>query len=96
MEMTDEMLDRIDRLAELTATGPEREQTVRDLTEMIDYVNQISEVDTTGVVPLIQPFEENEAPLREDAVSVTETGESWQKNVPSMRDGMVVTPRTIG
>ena len=95
MTVTDEMMDRIDRLAELETVGDEKERTRADLQEMIAYVRRVSDVDTTGVEPMIQPFDEGELPLREDGVHETDGGQGLRANAPLMREDMVVTPRSI-
>ncbi|MBO4396059.1 MAG: Asp-tRNA(Asn)/Glu-tRNA(Gln) amidotransferase subunit GatC [Eubacterium sp.] len=88
------MINGINRLAELESSDSEAERDISGLEDMIGYFNCISEVDTEGVKPLIQPFEDNEIPLRED-VSADERNDVLSRNAPLMRDGMVVTPRSI-
>ena len=89
------MVGRIDRLSELESSVGENNRIESDLREMIGYFNRISEVNTTGVEPLIQPFECGEMPLREDEAHETDGGGGLRMNAPRMRDGMVVTPRSI-
>ena len=96
MQVTDELLTRIDHLAELACSDAERERTIRDLEEMIGYVRQISEVDTTGVEPMIQPFFDEELPFRDDVINPDSASIDYMSgNAPELRDGMVVTPRSI-
>ncbi len=87
------MLKQINKLAELESTDIEAEKDINGLEETIGYFNCISGVDTTGVKPLIQPFENDDVPLRKDTPVSGE--DVLHQNAPLMRDGMVVTPRSI-
>ena len=92
--MNRSMINGINRLAELESSDNEAERDISGLEELIGYFDCISEVDTDGVKPLIQPFEDDEIPLRED-VSADERADVLSRNATLMREGMVVTPRSI-
>ena len=67
MKITPEEVLRIARLANLRLTDEETERFASDLEEILAYVDQLSELDTTGVEPMAQVLHEgNAAPLRED------------------------------
>lgn len=65
-EVTKELLEHLAKLARLKIQPAEYEKYMKDLSEVLAYVDQLSEVDTTGVSPmngctdLINVFREDE------------------------------------
>ncbi len=66
-----------------------------ELERMIGYVGKLSEVDTTGVEPMVHPVMNEGNVLREDIVMNTDARESMMKNAPQVKDDMFVVPRSI-
>ncbi|MEE3467810.1 MAG: Asp-tRNA(Asn)/Glu-tRNA(Gln) amidotransferase subunit GatC [Eubacterium sp.] len=83
------MLDRINTLAQLE-TGDVSEELER----MVGYVGKLSEVDTAGVEPMVQPVV-SEARLREDVVVNGDEREALMRNAPQVMDEMFRVPRSI-
>jgi aspartyl-tRNA(Asn)/glutamyl-tRNA(Gln) amidotransferase subunit C len=50
-------LERVAELANLELTPEETEPMLRDLNAVLDYVGELNELDTTGVMPLAQVSE---------------------------------------
>jgi len=66
MKIDNATLDRIAELARLDVSDPaERERLLTDMQRVLDFVEKLNEVDTTGVEPLIHMSEEHDV-LRED------------------------------
>jgi aspartyl-tRNA(Asn)/glutamyl-tRNA(Gln) amidotransferase subunit C len=81
MEITDDLVEHIAHLARLEFEGEKKEAIKADLTKIIGFVDQLSEVDTEGVEPLI--FMTNSINvLREDEVKETITQVEALKNAP--------------
>jgi aspartyl-tRNA(Asn)/glutamyl-tRNA(Gln) amidotransferase subunit C len=57
MEVTDALIDRLARLARLRFSPEEKEAIREDLQRMIHFVDQLQEVDTTNVPPLLHVSE---------------------------------------
>ncbi|MGV6861235.1 MAG: Asp-tRNA(Asn)/Glu-tRNA(Gln) amidotransferase subunit GatC [Putridiphycobacter sp.] len=53
MEITDELVDHIAHLSRLEFNGEDKAIIKNDLSKMIDFVDQLNEVDTDSVEPLI-------------------------------------------
>jgi len=53
MQITDEIIDHLAHLARLDFTGVQKEQIKSDLEKIIGFVDQLSEINTEGVEPLI-------------------------------------------
>lgn len=72
MEITDELVDHIANLARLEFQGEKKEAIKADMTKIIEFVDQLNEVDTDGVEPLIFMMDSINV-LREDEVKETIT-----------------------
>lgn len=58
MQITDEILDKVARLARLELEESTREQVRQDFARMLDFVDKLREVNTEGVEPLFHITEE--------------------------------------
>ena len=81
MEITDNLIDHLAHLARLEFNGAQKERIKQDLTKIIAFVDQLSQVKTDGVEPLIF-MTKTENVLREDADVVTITQQEALKNAP--------------
>lgn len=82
MEITDELVDHIANLARLEFSGENKAAIKADLTRIIGFVDQLNEVDTNGVEPLIFMMDSINV-LREDEVKETITQAQALMNAPS-------------
>ena len=81
MEITDELIDHIAHLSRLSFDGVERANIKKDMENMIEFMDQLSEIDTEGVEPLV--FMSNEINvLREDIPMTTLSHEEALLNAP--------------
>jgi aspartyl-tRNA(Asn)/glutamyl-tRNA(Gln) amidotransferase subunit C len=53
MEVTDALIDKLSNLARLSFSTSEKAAIREDLTRLIGFVDQLNQVDTTGVEPLV-------------------------------------------
>ncbi|MEO9533785.1 MAG: Asp-tRNA(Asn)/Glu-tRNA(Gln) amidotransferase subunit GatC [Crocinitomicaceae bacterium] len=81
MEITDDLVEHIAHLARLEFEGEKKEAIKADLTKIIGFVDQLAEVDTEGVEPLIFMSDSINV-LREDEVKETITQVEALKNAP--------------
>ncbi|NNC81983.1 MAG: Asp-tRNA(Asn)/Glu-tRNA(Gln) amidotransferase subunit GatC [Flavobacteriales bacterium] len=94
MKIDDELLDRIATLSKLRFEDVEREQIRQDMQRMLDFVDKLSEVDTTGVEPLIHMTDEINR-LREDQVTSETSQEEILRNAPSKDAYYFKVPKVI-
>jgi aspartyl-tRNA(Asn)/glutamyl-tRNA(Gln) amidotransferase subunit C len=73
MDVTPALIDRLATLARLRFSEEEKTALQQDLQHMIAFVDQLQEVDTTGIQPLIHIS--GESTLREDTFVPTLTRE---------------------
>ena len=81
-------------LAKLELSEEEKEQAKKDMGSMLDYIDKLGELDTTGVEPMSHVFPVKNV-FREDVVTNGDMREDILKNAPGEKDGMFVVPRTF-
>ena len=90
----DETIEYVGILAKLELSGEERERAKKDMGRMLDYIDQLSELDTEGVEPMTHVFPVQNV-FREDIVTNSDTREQLLSNAPEQKDGMFVVPKTV-
>jgi len=85
---------QIAHLARLGIDEPAVDDYATSLGEIIEFVAQLSEVDTAGVEPLAHPLETTQR-LRTDELSETDQRERFQAIAPAVADGLYLVPRVI-
>ena len=73
----------------------EKENAKKDMGEMLDYIDQLNELDTTGVEPMSHVFPVNNV-FREDVVVDHDGSADTLANAPAQKDGGFKVPKTIG
>ncbi len=92
--ISDETIEYVGILAKLELSGEEKEQAKKDMGRMLDYIDKLNELDTTGVEPMSHVFQVQNV-FREDVVTNGDDSENIVKNAPEEKDGMFVVPRTV-
>lgn len=94
MDVTDALVDKIAHLARLDFPQSERVSMKKDLERMIRFVEKLSELDTSGVPPLLH-MSDVVNNLREDEVKGSVTRAEALKNAPSHNDRFFLVPKVI-
>lgn len=92
--ISDETIEYVGILAKLELSGEEKEAAKKDMGRMLDYIDQLGELDTTGVEPMSHVFSVENV-LREDVVTGVDMRKEILANAPGEKDGMFVVPRTF-
>ena len=74
-------VDRLAELARLEFDNQTKEEMVKDMNNMLQFVDKISELDTAGVEPLIFLTEESNV-FREDEITQEVSQAEALKNAP--------------
>jgi aspartyl-tRNA(Asn)/glutamyl-tRNA(Gln) amidotransferase subunit C len=82
MKIDDTIVDHISHLARLEFNGNEKEEIKKDLSNIIGFIDQLNEVDTEGVEPLVFMSDAINV-LRADVSRVSITQEQALKNAPN-------------
>lgn len=92
--ISDETIEYVGILAKLELSDEEKEQAKSDMGRMLDYIDKLGELDTTGVEPMSHVFPVQNV-FREDVVTNGDTREELLGNAPEQKDGMFMVPRTF-
>lgn len=94
MVITDETIEYVGILAKLELSGEEKEQEKKDMTNMLEYVGKLNELDTDGVEAMSHAFPISNV-FREDEVTNGDDRENLLKNAPDKKDGCYRVPKTF-
>ena len=92
--ISDETIEYVGILAKLELSDEEKEQAKKDMGEMLDYIDQLNELDTTGVEPMSHVFPVQNV-FREDEVTNGDDRENMLLNAPQKKDGTYMVPKTF-
>lgn len=95
MKINRELLDKMAHLARLEFEDKDAEQMMHDMTAIINWVEKLKEVDTTGVEPLTSMSHEVNS-LREDKIQPQLSAEEVLKNAPRKTDNYFSVPKVLG
>lgn len=92
--ISDETIEYVGILAKLELSGEEKEQAKKDMESMLDYIDKLNELDTSGVEPMSHVFPVNNV-FREDVVTNGDEHEKILANAPEEKDQSFKVPRTV-
>lgn len=92
--ISDETIEYVGILAKLELSEEEKEAAKRDMGSMLDYIDKLNELDTTGVEPMSHVFPVNNV-FREDVVTNVDTREEILANAPQAKEGSFQVPKTV-
>ena len=85
-------VEHVAKLARLELTEEEKVKFSKQLGDILKYVEQMNEVDTTGVEPMSHAIPVVNV-FREDVVVQEQTKEELMVNAPSKEDGFFRVPK---
>lgn len=92
--ISDETIEYVKILAKLELSEEEKEQAKSDIGRMLDYIDKLNELDTSGVEPLSHVFQVSNV-FREDVVTNQDERERILKNAPARKDDSFKVPKTV-
>ena len=92
--ISDETIEYVGILAKLELTDAEKEEAKKDMGRMLDYIDMLNELDTSGVEPMSHVFAMNNV-FREDVVTNGDEREKILKNAPEQKAGSFKVPKTV-
>ncbi len=87
-------IEKIAHLARLGIDDADIPDYARNLSDILDLVEQMSAVDTRGVTPMAHPLDAQQR-LRADEVTEVNQREQLQANAPQMEAGLFLVPQVI-
>jgi len=94
VSLSKEQVKHIAILARLELTEDEYAESVKKLSSIVDFVDQLSQADTRDVVPMAHPLHAAQR-LRPDEVTEANQRDYLQKNAAAISDGLYLVPKVI-
>ena len=94
MDVTKETLNYLAKIARLELNEEEKEPLLNDLNRILSFVEQLKEVNTDGVAPLLH-MSSNVNMLREDVVQGSVSRDEALKNAPETDGTFFKVPKVI-
>ena len=94
MEVNDELVEKLAHLARLKFDAADKAAIKNDMQKMIQFVEKLNELDTTGVEPLLQ-MRSNVNVLREDEIKGSISREDGLKNAAMHDNRFFKVPKVI-
>lgn len=94
MSVDEKQVRHVARLARLALSDVEIATMVPELNNILNWVEQLAEVDTDGVEPLTAVID-NQLRLRDDVVNDGDVRDAVLKNAPDAQHGFFAVPKVI-
>lgn len=94
MSLDVDAVNRIAHLARLQITEEQVSGFADNLSNILEFVEQMNAVDTTGVEPMAHPQDVTQR-LRVDEVSESDQREAFQSQSPAVEKGLFLVPKVI-
>ncbi len=95
-EFNEETLEHLEKLCRIQCSPEEEQEILNTLPRILDYINQLNEVDTSETAPcsyVLQDMLKNL--MRDDAVGQTLSREKFLNNAPDHVGGMIRVPTVL-
>ena len=92
MKIDKNTINKIARLSRIKLDDKESEDYIKDLNSILDWVEQLNEVNTENVEPLSN-ISSSILPKREDVSNDTNSSEEILENAPDKLEGFLQYPR---
>jgi aspartyl-tRNA(Asn)/glutamyl-tRNA(Gln) amidotransferase subunit C len=94
MVIDKETVEKVANLARLELNETEKQEMIKDMSQILDFMAKLNEMDTTGVEPLVYMTDEVNT-YRPDEVKQTITTEEGLKNAPKHTDEYFLVAKVI-
>jgi aspartyl-tRNA(Asn)/glutamyl-tRNA(Gln) amidotransferase subunit C len=94
LKLTRQNVEQIAHLARLEIGAGELDGVVEKLGRIVEFVDQLQAVDTSGVVPMAHPMDMCQR-LRPDEVTEADHRDLYQENSDSVAGGLYMVPRVL-
>ena len=93
-QIDDQMIEYVGILAKLELSEEEKEAARKDMGSMLDYIDKLNELDTSGVEPMTHIFPIANV-FREDVVTNGDERELTLAYAPARKDDAFKVPKTF-
>ena len=94
MKIDKDTINKIARLSRIKLEDKESEDYIKDLNSILDWVEQLNEINTDKVEPLSN-ISSSVLPKRDDISNDTNSSEEILKNAPDKLEGFFAVPKVV-
>jgi aspartyl-tRNA(Asn)/glutamyl-tRNA(Gln) amidotransferase subunit C len=95
VKLDNKLLEKLENLSHLNISDSKREEIISQLSDILEYVENLSELDTSNIDSYFSTLEGG-TPLREDEPYCNkQINESILKNAPLSEDNFFIVPAII-
>ena len=94
MKIDKNTINKIARLSRIKLDNKESEDYIKDLNSILDWVEQLNEVNTENVEPLSN-ISSSILPQREDVSKDTNSSDEILENAPDKLEGFFAVPKVV-
>ena len=94
MPLNPEVVTKIAQLAYIEITPEEKEQLIKELSSILEFIHKLNEIDTHNVTPLVSVVDRT-LPHRQDVVTEQNKPQDILRNTPSCQKNYFVVPKII-
>ena len=94
MKIDKNTINKIARLSRIKLEDKESEDYIKDLNSILDWVEQLNEVNTDKVEPLSN-ISSSVLPKREDISNDVNSSDEILENAPDKREGFFTVPKVV-
>ncbi|MAT58035.1 MAG: Asp-tRNA(Asn)/Glu-tRNA(Gln) amidotransferase GatCAB subunit C [Ignavibacteriae bacterium] len=94
MSVNNKQVEQIAKLARLKFDENEIENLTKDMNKILDYMDQLNELDTDNIEPLSHPLDLSNV-MREDNLKESISRDDVFKNAPSHNEEFFKVPKVI-
>ena len=94
MQINKDLVLYLEKLGRITLSEAEREASMKDLGDIVSYMDTLNTLPTDGVEPASHSFPIPNV-MRADVVTNSANVDAILQNAPEQRDGCFVVPKTV-
>jgi aspartyl-tRNA(Asn)/glutamyl-tRNA(Gln) amidotransferase subunit C len=94
LKITRDVVEKIAELAQLRIPESDFDVVTKNMSRILDLVEEMQSVDTTGIDPMANPLDATQT-LRPDTVTEQDQHDLYQQIAPDTEDGLYLVPRVI-
>ena len=94
MAIDNKMVKQVAFLARLKIEETEIEKTKEEFNKILNWIEQLNEVDTSNVAPLVS-VNDSTVPMRDDEVNDGNVKDAVLKNAPMQEFGYFAVPKVV-
>lgn len=94
-DITDENIDHLAKLSRIAVTQEDKKVLTQDLKRILDFIEQLEQVDTEGIQTCDFVLKNHRQLLRDDKVEDILPRDEFLKNAPDHMGGMIKVPPII-